>query len=458
MEALLRPSRLDAVARTALMGTAPEVEFDRLVRLARRALGADAAVLNLLDGAEQFCKSAHDPQERLTAGATLKIGDTLCQHVVGTGRPVRSGDLPDGGPGGWCPLDPTPIRVYVGVPVRAGDEVIGALCALSRTPREWSEEDVQTMEDVAAAVSTEIDLRGDIRARNETEQKLRESESRFRAVFEACGLGIAIVDARGRVEKSNPALLRMLHYEVGELEHHPVDAVVHPDDLRIDREHLEELCRGSRDRYQVEKRFIRRDGSTIWGRLTVTTIDQPADESPRVLEIIEDVTASKEMEEELRQLSLTDPLTGLHNRRGFLHLAEQQWKLARKKQQRLTLVYADLDGFKRINDAYGHSMGDVALVEVASLLRRRYRDTDVVARMGGDEFVVLAVEAECDDETLTHRLESSIEAFNRESRLPFPLGLSLGIIRFEPTDRRSLGELLEIADREMYQSKRRQGD
>jgi diguanylate cyclase (GGDEF)-like protein len=218
---------------------------------------------------------------------------------------------------------------------------------------------------------------------------------------------------------------------------------------------LEELYRGSRDHYQVEKRFIRRDGSTIWGRLTVTTIEQPAADGPCVLEIVEDVTASREIEAELRQLSLTDPLTGLHNRRGFLHLAEQQWKLARKKQQRLTLVYADLDGFKQINDTYGHSMGDVALAEVASLLRRRYRDTDVVARMGGDEFVVLAVEADCDDEILTHRLEPSIETFNRENRLPFPLALSVGIIRFEPTDGRSLAELLEIADREMYQTKRK---
>jgi diguanylate cyclase (GGDEF)-like protein/PAS domain S-box-containing protein len=161
-----------------------------------------------------------------------------------------------------------------------------------------------------------------------------------------------------------------------------------------------------------------------------------------------------EAEHALRQLSLTDELTGLSNRRGFLHLAEQQWKIARQKGQDVVLLFMDLDAFKHVNDRHGHAVGDEALRATADALRSCYRKSDLIARLGGDEFVVMAVEAACDDAFLTDRIRRAMDQLNDERRFPFSLTLSIGVVRADSRAGVSLESLLERADERMYRMKR----
>ncbi len=158
----------------------------------------------------------------------------------------------------------------------------------------------------------------------------------------------------------------------------------------------------------------------------------------------------------LRELSSTDELTGLYNRRGFLMLAHQQLKIARRTQQGSVLFFADLDDMKRINDTYGHPEGDRALSEAAAVLRATFRDSDILSRIGGDEFVALSITAsEQGVAGLRARLRRKLEEHNARPGRSYELKLSVGVVRFDPKRDVSLEGLLAQADRALYEEKRR---
>ena len=160
------------------------------------------------------------------------------------------------------------------------------------------------------------------------------------------------------------------------------------------------------------------------------------------------------LQAELGNLALTDELTGLYNRRGFMALAERQWKLGRRSGRGMLLFMMDVDGLKRINDSFGHFEGDRALKRTADVLEETFRDSDVVARLGGDEFAVLAIEAAGHSEaTIKTRLFGCLKSISAEqSRCE--ISLSLGIARFDPCTRTSIRELMVKADQAMYEQKR----
>lgn len=157
----------------------------------------------------------------------------------------------------------------------------------------------------------------------------------------------------------------------------------------------------------------------------------------------------------LRGLSLIDELTGLYNRRGFLTLASGPLSLAARRGRRMMLIFGDMNGLKAINDTFGHEAGDTALRAAAEVLRGSFRQSDLVARFGGDEFVVLALEAESESQQLLlDRLAEQFAAFNATSGLPFEVSICAGFVRFEGTAVEAVDEALRQADRELYARKR----
>ena len=157
---------------------------------------------------------------------------------------------------------------------------------------------------------------------------------------------------------------------------------------------------------------------------------------------------------ELRSLSLSDELTGLHNRRGFLTLAEQQIKIANRLRKRLLLIYADMDNLKWINDTLGHKEGDQALKDLAGLLSQTFRASDLVARMGGDEFAVLGLEESVADfKKIRARLQQKAGSRKGASEKPYRLSFSMGFVQYDPEKVEGIDELLARADRLMYEEK-----
>jgi two-component system, cell cycle response regulator len=160
-------------------------------------------------------------------------------------------------------------------------------------------------------------------------------------------------------------------------------------------------------------------------------------------------------EKELLSFSLTDELTGLHNRRRFFVLMEQYLKIANRTKKRLLLLYIDMDDFKRINDQYGHNEGDRALIDFAVILKKTFRESDIIARIGGDEFVVLFESPDKDKEILITRLYENIKEYNATGSHRYGLSISLGTAQFDPEYPVSINELLSKADALMYAQKRR---
>ncbi len=162
------------------------------------------------------------------------------------------------------------------------------------------------------------------------------------------------------------------------------------------------------------------------------------------------------LQAELGNLALTDELTDLYNRRGFMALAERQLKVGRRSGRGMLLFVIDVDRLKQINDSFGHSEGDRALKRTAQALEMTFRDSDVIARLGGDEFAVLAIEASGHSEaTIRTRLCEDLKSISAgESR--YEISLSLGVARFDPSGHTSIGELMVKADQAMYEQKRRQ--
>jgi len=163
------------------------------------------------------------------------------------------------------------------------------------------------------------------------------------------------------------------------------------------------------------------------------------------------------LQAELGSLALSDELTGVYNRRGFLALAERQLKLGRRSGRAILVFFADVDGLKQINDKFGHKEGDLTLVHAAQVLEKTFRDSDVIARFGGDEFAVLALEVSGHSEsTIRARLDRNLKELNaRDSS--YTLSISLGAARFDPTSPRSpasIEQLMIRADEAMYEEKR----
>ena len=172
------------------------------------------------------------------------------------------------------------------------------------------------------------------------------------------------------------------------------------------------------------------------------------------LEIATDITELKQAEESLRSMSFLDDLTGLHNRRGFMTLANQQLKIAHRDKKGALLIFADLDNMKWVNDTLGHLAGDQALIDASRILKETFRESDIIARISGDEFVILAMEApDVNSELLTKRLLEHLDAFNAGGKRLFNLSLSIGIVQYDPERPSSIHELLYRADELMYKHK-----
>jgi len=158
--------------------------------------------------------------------------------------------------------------------------------------------------------------------------------------------------------------------------------------------------------------------------------------------------------QKVRELALIDELTGLYNRRGFVHIAEQQLKLAQRLKNGMLLIFADLDGLKKINDTLGHKEGDMALIDVAHIMKETFRDEDIIARLSDDEFVVLALEStECNEKTINTRLQQNLATHNESGRRKYMLVLNLGVVCFDSKSPSSVDKLLDQAEELMYKQK-----
>jgi len=328
------------------------------------------------------------------------------------------------------------------------------------TERERAEEDLRKhkdhLEEIVVERTTELsiinrELQEEITERRQIEKSLQESEELHRTLTERSFAGVYVVqDGKFRFINSNAA--SYAGYQREELMNQKVDQVVHPQDREKVKKNARAMLRGELIT-PYEFRIITKQGQTRWIMESVTHISYQGKSA--ILGNSVDITDRKQMEEQILAISITDQLTGLHNRRGFLTLAEQHLKLSSRTKMGMLLFFADLDGMKRINDTLGHEEGDRALTDVAVILKETFRSSDIIARIGGDEFAILTIDTNgISSEIIMTRLQDHVDKHNNKRGRRYKISISMGTAYFDPDNPHSLDELMSHADKLMYDQKR----
>lgn len=294
--------------------------------------------------------------------------------------------------------------------------------------------------------------------RKKTDVQLRASEARARAISDSSLDGIIVMDGDGVITYFNKAAERVFGYA----EHEVLGRRLH--DVMVSEKARQQYYRklpafDETGQCEVigktlELTGTRKDGSKFPLELSISSFR--IKNKWHSAGTVRDITRRKQLEEQLRMTAITDELTGLFNRRGFFRLAEQQCKLANRTKRKMSLLYIDLNDLKTINDTLGHDTGDRALIDCAAILKKTFRESDILARIGGDEFAVLLTEhSDVDiDSIVIGNLRTNTGIFNQEIKRNYMVSFSIGSAHFDPADPCSAGDLLLRADTAMYEDKK----
>ena len=275
------------------------------------------------------------------------------------------------------------------------------------------------------------------------------------SAFENAPVGMAVLTSTGVITACNAAMGRLLERPVPDLIGATFFDVTHPDDLDEARRRCALMQADGAPVVRHECRFVLHDERIIWVSVSTSRVAETPKRSAHLIMHIEDVSDRKRLEAELNHRALHDPLTGLANR---TLLAERMWEVLSRRGRHARvghLFYLDLDGFKAVNDRFGHVAGDAVLTQLAERILALLRAGDVAARLGGDEFAVL-----CDDTeqhhagTIAERLRMAAAEPSVVDGSTIRLSATVGCCATDHTDPTTL---LREADRRMYEGKRRGG-
>lgn len=288
-------------------------------------------------------------------------------------------------------------------------------------------------------------------------------EQTFRGIFENATEGIYRTDGEGLILEANSALAQMLGYsctdtllcripEIASIFSNPHMLAQYRTSLMNKR-----VVRGMQAKLRCA------DGETVWAEINAGAIEtQSAEEkqAPGVVGVIADITERKRMMREMCRLARTDCLTGLWNRGYFVELAAQEIVRCRRFGSKLSLLLVDVDYFKRVNDQFGHDIGDKVLIGVAETLRSTLREVDVVARFGGEEFVVMLPDTELKAACKAAERVCQVmreQDFADKGDTPLPVTVSIGVTAYQHSET-TLDILLKQADLAMYSAKHKGRD
>lgn len=295
----------------------------------------------------------------------------------------------------------------------------------------------------------------DITERKKAGEELKDSEERLKILFDYAPDAYYISDLKGNFINGNKAAERLLGFKKEEL--------VGKSFLKLKLLSLTDipkaaklLVKSLRGQPTGPDEFVlkRKDKSKV--TVEISTYPVKIKERTLVLGIARDITEQKQAEEELKKLARIDSLTGCYSRGYGLELLDRQIKLSHRSKSPLLLAFLDIDGFKAINDTFGHDEGDKVLKEVANLFKSTLREVDIICRMGGDEFLLISLDSSLQDASLIkERLNKNLTKLNHSLKKPYKIGLSIGLSCYDPANPQPMDELIRIADKKMYEEKKK---
>ncbi len=305
-------------------------------------------------------------------------------------------------------------------------------------------------------IGSAINISDRVRAERENEVNYL----RFSQTFNSAAIGMCLAKRDGTITDINQAFAQWLGYNTTDLIGKHFSDITHPDDRDANTNHFEKLVEGELDSYVIDKRYLKKTGGVLWGRLT-SNLCEPNDPEidSFVVAMIEDINEDKERQSTMYEQANFDKLTELPNRNLFMDRISEQTKITNRSGNALYVMFIDLDGFKAINDNNGHDIGDDVLREVANRMRQQIRESDTVARFGGDEFIVLLSEVlhiEAVERIASEFLEALCQPY-KIGKQTFSMSASIGIACY-PKDAKSTEELIQQADTAMYKAKAEGGN
>ena len=332
----------------------------------------------------------------------------------------------------------------IGVPGRRGDDDI-----------RWLHVRSQVVDDGPDGGPITVTILTDPSGLREAAEAISRSDAQFRKAMENAPTGMALVDLEWRLMEVNRAFAEMMGSTVAALRGTPFSALSHPQDLAAERDQLQRLYAGHQNRFSVEKRYVRADGNVVWAVLDVGLVRYPGGAPDHYIVQVRDSTDDRMHSELLAHRAMHDPLTGLANR-TLLQDVLQQVLEQPDAESRVGVIAVDLDGFKGLNDRFGHATGDSALVYVAGVLRSATAGRGTVARIGGDEFVIVVQDPDCSKALfdIAGAIHVGLKRPLQVKRYQIHLSASLGIaMADEEIIAGGAPGLLSAADAAMYRAK-----
>ncbi len=302
----------------------------------------------------------------------------------------------------------------------------------------------------------------DITERKRTADALREKQAQLQAIFDNAAVGIFLITTDGHWLDLNRRGMQMLGYSRDELARMTYLDILHPTERTTNQYQFEKMRWHEQISYRMERRYRRKDGTVFWGDLSITAIHNTQGNVTALLGVLVNITWSKESEdalqravEQLRQISIRDPLTGLFNRRYLDETLPRELQRAVRQHQSVGVIMLDIDHFKQCNDTYGHDAGDTVLQAVGRFLQDHTRGADLVCRYGGEEFILILPGATLDHtRQRAEEIRLSIKGLSvcHQNQILPPVTMSLGVAVF-PTHGTTATSLITIADQLLYQAK-----
>lgn len=442
--------RLRALSSYGLLDTPPEPDFDRLADLAARLFNMPIALVSLIGRDRQFFK----------AKIGLDICETarehsFCAHAVAADSVLVVLDASKDSRFSANPfvVGPPFIRFYAGAPLAsASGHSIGTVCVIDTEPRTtFSDNERKNLQDIAALVMQQMEVRRLGRAQKLSEARFAESERHFRLLVNGViDYAIYMLDPNGVVTNWNLGAQRIKGYRPEDIIGQHFQQFYTGEDREAGLPAKALAAAATEGRFEDEGWRVRKDGSRFWANVVIDAIRDEKGNPIGFAKITRDVTERRRNEEALDRLAHFDSLTGLPNRIVLSTRLEKSIE----RDEPIAVFLVDLDGFKDVNDTLGHTAGDAILRATADRLGAGLGREDIVARLDGDEFGILVPglqepqSAEAMGRELAQRFATPFTWEDQELHIGASVGIAIGA-----GDRTSAGDLLANADLALYRAK-----